>query len=135
MEVAMGPSSERWSGAVRYGLPGLFVGLAAAWAAGAGMARVPEARAQAAPGGEAHGTIAFTSTTPGTSATLLYLIDSRNQSFAIYRIDPLKGSVKLEAARRYRGDLRLDEYNNQPPEVAAVEAMVGSAAAAKGQKR
>jgi hypothetical protein len=59
---------------------------------------------------------------------LLYLIDTRNQSFAVYRVDPQdpKGTLKLEATRQYRWDLKLGEFNNQPPEVAAVEAMVGA---------
>ena len=32
--------------------------------------------------------------------------------------------MKLEAARHYRWDMKLAEYNNQQPEVAAVESMV-----------
>lgn len=73
------------------------------------------------------GTIAFTTPGPG-SAQLLYLVDTRSQSVAIYRVDPneVKGTLKLEASRQYGWDLRLGEFNNQPPEVAAVEAMVGS---------
>ena len=45
----------------------------------------------------------------------LYLIDTKQKSFAVYRIDPTnpKGSVRLEASRKYRWDLELDEYNNQ----------------------
>jgi len=128
----MGPSSVGWESAVRYGLPGLVAGLALSWVLGAG--RPPEARAQAAPGAEAHGTIAFTATTPGASP-LLYLVDTRSQAFAIYRVDPVRGSVKLEAARQYRGDLRLTEFNNLPPEVAAVEAMVATTTPAKAVKR
>jgi len=30
----------------------------------------------------------------------------------------------LEAARQYGFDLRLAQYNNQPPEVTAIESMV-----------
>jgi hypothetical protein len=57
---------------------------------------------------------------------LLYLVDPQAQSFAVYRVDPggQKGIVKLEAARHYRWDLKLAEYNNQPPEVGAIESMV-----------
>jgi hypothetical protein len=104
------------------------------WAAGEG--RGPVARAQtsavterpklpAPPGGEPSGTIAFTATTAGT-AQWLYLIDTRAHAFAIYRVDPTnpKGTVKLEAARQYQWDLKLAEYNNQPPEVAAIESTV-----------
>ncbi len=113
----------KWHRVLVYGLPGVAVGLALAfWAGGRG------ASAQAtAPGAEANGTIAFTSATGGSSQ-MLYLIDTRSQSFAVYRVDTQgargAGSVKLEAARQYRYDLKLSEYNNQPPEVGAVEAMV-----------
>ncbi|HMB07219.1 MAG TPA: hypothetical protein VKP69_26255, partial [Isosphaeraceae bacterium] len=56
----------------------------------------------------------------------LYLIDPRTRAFAIYRVDLSnpKGTVKLEAARQYNWDLRLTEFNNQPPEVTAIEATV-----------
>lgn len=128
----MGPSSVGWGPAVRYGLPGLVAGLVLSWVLGAG--RAPEARAQGIPGPETHGTIAFTSATPG-SATQLYLIDTRNQAFAVYRVDTIRGTVKLEAARQYRGDLRLTEFNNLPPEVAAVEAMVATTTPARAVKR
>jgi len=59
-------------------------------------------------------------------AQLLYLVDTRGHAFAVYRIDPTnpKGTVKLEAARHYQWDLKLAEYNNQPPEVAAIESTV-----------
>jgi hypothetical protein len=126
-----------WQSTVRHGVPGLLAGLALAWVLGSG--RVPTAQAQqgqhplagatppvqAPSGGEAAGTIAFTSGTAG-SAQWLYLIDTRSQSFAVYRVDPQnpKGTVKLEAARHYRYDLKLAEYNNQPPEVSAIESMV-----------
>jgi hypothetical protein len=99
----------------------MFVGLALAWWAGG-----REATAQAGtPISEASGTIAFTS--PSGSGQLLYLIDTRDKSFAIYRVDTQagrSGSVKLEAARQYRYDLKLSEYNNLPPEVTSVEAMI-----------
>jgi hypothetical protein len=77
------------------------------------------------PGSEGSGTLAFTSQTAGT-AQLLYLIDTRSHAFAIYRIDPAnpKGVVKLEAARQYQWDLKLTEFNNQPPEVSAIESTV-----------
>ena len=112
-----------WRRVLSYGVPGLVLGLAVAWWAGG-----REATAQAGlPAAEANGTIAFTSSTGGSSQ-LLYLIDTRSQSFAIYRVDPQAargaGAVKLEAARQYRYDLKLSEYNNLPPEVTAVEAMI-----------
>ena len=85
-----------WSGVARYGLPGFLMGLAMMWGAGSG--RGPGALAQSSPavererprmsvGGESTGTIAFTSQTAGM-AQLLYLIDTRNHAFAVYRIDP-----------------------------------------------
>jgi hypothetical protein len=85
-----------------------------------------QAQAAPPPAGTS-GTIAFTTAGPGT-AQMLYLVDTRAQSVAIYRVDPneVKGTLKLEAARQYGWDLKLGEFNNQPPEVAAVEAMVGS---------
>jgi hypothetical protein len=112
-----------WRRVLSYGVPGLVLGLAVSWWAGG-----RDATAQAAmPGAESNGTIAFTSPTGGSSQ-LLYLIDTRNQSFAIYRVDPQaargSGAVKLEAARQYRYDLKLSEYNNLPPEVTSVEAMI-----------
>jgi hypothetical protein len=59
---------------------------------------------------------------------LLYIVDTRTQAFAIYRVDArdAKGAVKLEAARQYRWDLRLAEFNNQAPEVATIESMVAA---------
>jgi hypothetical protein len=77
--------------------------------------------------GEASGTIALTSPL-GNGAQLLYLVDTRAHAFAVYRVEPAnaKGAVKLEAARQYQWDLRLDEYNNQEPNVAAIESTVKS---------
>jgi hypothetical protein len=110
-----------WRRLLSYGGPGVVVGLTLAWWAGG-----RDATAQASnPGVDANGTIAFTS--PAGSGQLLYLIDTRDKSFAIYRVDTQSsraGSVKLEAARQYRYDLKLSEYNNLPPEVTSVEAMI-----------
>jgi hypothetical protein len=141
--------SERgWSGWVRYGLPGLALGLFLAWSVGD---RGPVAQAQGPQGGaipiplpatergravasvsavpdaSGTGTIALTASAGG-SAQLLYLIDTRAKAFAVYRVDPAnsKGTVKLEAARQYQWDLKLAEYNNSPPDVAAIESTVRS---------
>lgn len=106
---------------------GLLVGvMATALALGGGRSRSIQAQAAPLPGSAA-GTIAFTTPGPG-SIQLLYLVDTRSQSVAIYRVDPneVKGTLKLEASRQYGWDLKLGEFNNQPPEVAAVEAMVGA---------
>ena len=58
--------------------------------------------------GESNGTLAMV-TAPAGSAQWLYLIDTKNHAFAIYRLDPSdpKGTVKLEAARQYQWDLKL----------------------------
>ncbi len=68
-------------------------------ALGLGIGREAAIRAQAVRPVETAGTIAFTAAGPG-STQLLYLIDTRAQAFAVYRVDPqeLKGTVKLEAA-------------------------------------
>ena len=118
-------ASERWSGSARNVILGLVAGVALSWAAFGRSA--PAAKAQGSNAAEASGTIAFTSGGNG-SAQLLYLIDTKTQAFAVYRLDPQnpKGTVKLEAARQYRWDLKLAEYNNQPPDVASIESMIGS---------
>lgn len=127
-------SSDKWGRAMRWGGLGLLSGVALCWAFGSG--RAPSARAQsaaeAAHAAQAGGTIAFTTTGPD-SAQLLYVLDTRAQAFAVYKVDPRdpKGAVKLEAARQYRWDLKLAEFNNQAPEVAHVEAMVGGSAPAR----
>jgi len=129
----MGMHTHGWGGVARYGLPGLLLGLAVM--GGFGTVRGPSAQAEnlagaerprpgaAAPGDNA-GMIAFTSNTGGATQTqLLYLIDTRSRSFAIYRVDPTnaKGAVRLEAARQYQWDLKLTEYNNDKPDVVSVE--------------
>ncbi|MFO0891549.1 MAG: hypothetical protein U0790_20700 [Isosphaeraceae bacterium] len=138
-------------GMVRFGLPGLFLGAALSWTAGGpeplaaaqtragrdpssgGNVRAGEVgkpQGQVGPGrplagGDANGTLALVTSTSG-SVQWLYLIDTRTQAFAVYRVDPTnpKGSVKLEAARQYQWDLKLEHYNNQAPEPAAIESTV-----------
>ena len=53
------------------------------------------------------------------------IVNPSTQSLAIYRFEPNnpRGSLKLEAVRQIRWDLLLSEYQNQPPEVSAVESM------------
>jgi hypothetical protein len=137
------------SGVVRFGLPGLLLGVSIAWISGA---RAPEALAQnrsngapagssGAParpleggrsqaarpisGGDSNGTLALI-TSNGGPAQWLYLIDTKNRAFAVYRVDPTstKGTVKLEASRQYQWDLKLEHYNNQAPEPDAIKATV-----------
>lgn len=123
-----------WNGVARYGVPGLLLGLVLTGGFGGG--RGPVVRAENLPGlerprmaaaatGDATGTIAFT-TNHGGTAQLLYLVDTRTHAFAIYRVDPTNpgGTIKLEASRQYQWDLKLTEYNNQKPEVAAIESMI-----------
>jgi hypothetical protein len=131
----------RWNSAARSGLPWMLLGLALAWGAGVGgpplvSAQGPQVgdRGRATAGGDAgmqgsaSGTIALTASLGG-GAQLLYLIDTKLQSMAIYKVDPTtnnnsKGSLKLEAQRHYGQDLKLTEFNNAPPEVRSIEAMV-----------
>jgi hypothetical protein len=89
--------------------------------------QVDRSRAGGLTSGESSGTIALAGSLPN-GAQMLYLIDTRAHAFALYRIDTThpKGVVKLEAARQYEWDLKLDEYNNQEPNVAAIESTVKS---------
>ncbi len=128
-------------GWLRYGVPGLVLGLGLSWgwegrgpsvwaqppAASANPMPADRSRASSSSPVESSGTIAFTSSAGG-NAQFLYLIDTKTRAFALYRVDPSnpKGVVKLEAARQYQWDLRLAEYNNLPPEVAAIESTVKS---------
>jgi hypothetical protein len=75
--------------------------------------------------GDSNGTLALV-TSNGGPAQWLYLIDTKTRAFAIYRVDPTnaKGTVKLEASRQYQWDLKLEHYNNQPPEPDAIKATV-----------
>jgi len=142
-EESMGQSTDRWGRILRYGGPGVLAGLALSWAGGW---RAPSAQAQAQfqpgsgvnpaaarPEANSNGTIAFTTTTPGATQ-LLYLIDTRAQAFAIYKVDPQKGAIKLEAARPYRWDLKL-EYNNLPPTAHEVESMLSTPPASPSPRR
>ena len=131
-------------GVARYGLPGLILGIGLAWVSGG---RGPEVAAQTGPGGpraassgsaeanksgaqrpvaggEVNGTLALI-TTSGPSQWL-YLVDTKDRAFALYRIDPTNtnGVVKLEASRQYKWDLKLEHYNNQAPEPDAIKATV-----------
>lgn len=121
----IGTTSERRIGRMLgYGLPGAFLGLALAWALGGSAARGVHAETGSA--SSANGLMSLTISAPGDPGTTrLVLIDPRSQAMAVYKIDGFKGgSIKLEAARQFGSDLKLSEYNNLPPEVAAVEAMV-----------
>ncbi len=122
----------RFSPAARTGGIGLVAGLALAWGLGLGSGRTPVVRAQgqATPHPESAGTVAFTAPAPNSAGQFLYIVDTKTQAFAVYKVDPNdpKGAVRLEAARQYRWDLKMAEYNNQAPEVATIEAMVNGSA-------
>jgi hypothetical protein len=134
-------------GLARFGVPGLLLGMALVWVSGlrgleaaaqtgsggstagsSGPARSNEGNRNPAPrpvaGGDVNGTLALI-TTAGPSQWL-YLIDTKDRAFALYRIDPTnpKGIVKLEASRQYKWDLKLEHYNNQAPEPDAIKATV-----------
>jgi hypothetical protein len=138
------------NGMVRYGLPGLILGVALCWGtAMRGPAAVAQTERGAAPAqttsgrssdgtrtqatrqstvGESNGTLALiTASAAGSGQSQwLYLIDTKNRAFAVYRIEPgnSKGVVKLEASRQYEWDLKLEHYNNQAPEPDAIKATV-----------
>jgi len=108
-------------------LPGVILGAAVTWFCGLGPNSTAARLHAAGPGQpESNGTVAFSTTGPGTQQRL-FLIDTRTQSLAVYLIDPQnsKGTLKLEAARQYRWDMKLAEFNNASPDVTAVESMVG----------
>jgi hypothetical protein len=135
------------SGVVRFGLPGLLLGVAIAWISGArATVAMAQARSGGAPsgntgqparpidggrspvakpiaGGDSNGTLALITSTGGPTQWL-YLIDTKSRAFAVYRVDPTssKGTVKLEASRQYQWDLKLEHYNNQAPEPDAIKA-------------
>jgi hypothetical protein len=136
------------NGVARYGLPGLFLGALLAWVSGqkgneaaaqTGSTAAPPASSPAArpaeaarpagsrpySSGDSNGTLALITSTAGP-AQWLYLIDTKDRAFAVYRIDPTnsKGVVKLEASRQYKWDLKLEHYNNQAPEPDAIKATV-----------
>ena len=137
---------QRWLNWFRFGAPGLVLGLGLAWGLeGRGIALQAQSQSPTSiplpsaaperirttppvlPDASGSGTIAFSSQL-GNTAQFLTIIDTKTRAFAVYRIDPTnsKGSVKLEAVRQYQWDLKLAEYNNQPPEVAAIESTVKS---------
>jgi len=131
-----------WGVALRYGVPGVLLGVALSlamggrgggrelWAQGpapglGGPMPMPMRGGASTAGGVAGDTIAFTTSGSGSSQ-MLYLIDTKSQAFAIYRIDSTKGTltVKLDAARHYAWDMKLTAYNNLGPEPNAIESIV-----------
>ena len=85
--------------------------------------------ARPAASGESSGTISLVVPSNNGSAQWLYIIDTKSHSFAIFKVDTAGQTlVKLEAARHYEWDLRLDNYNNSGLEPAAIEKVVKSLA-------
>ncbi|ADV61886.1 hypothetical protein Isop_1300 [Isosphaera pallida ATCC 43644] len=118
----------------------LFNGVALGWLIASGSPRPPEAWAQGpgvssafrgeSNGGGDSGVFAFTNPL-GPNGSRLFLIDTRAQTLAVYRIGSegtglTPGTLKLESVRNYRWDLKLSEYNNMDPAVGAIESMVTS---------
>ena len=126
IETTGGSAGRRLGAILRFGMPGAVVGMALAWW-GLGGSTVPSLQAQSVSQAPS-GLIALTTEAAGDAGgSRLVVIDPRQLSMAVYKIDGFKGgAIKLEAARRIGGDLRLSEYNNLAPEVAAVEAMVAA---------
>jgi len=146
----MGVRERVWG--LRQGLLGILAGVALCGSLGWGVSGLDAAKAQSEPNSrmtippvpvgavagpgvqgrasDGSGLIAFTSPGP-EGMQWLYLIDTRTQAFAVYRVDGHEkaGMVKLAAARKYRWDLMLTEYNNQPPQPSAIESSVLSGGA------
>lgn len=83
---------------------------------------------RAAISGESSGTIGLVVPSNNGSDQWFYLIDTKAHSFAVYRMDvaDAKPTIKLEVARQYGWDLKLDRYNNSGLEPAAIEKVVKS---------
>ena len=46
---------------------------------------------------------------------MLVMVDPRQQSLAVYRIDPANGKISLRSARSFRWDLQMRYLNNESP--------------------
>ena len=141
----------RFGSWVRFGLPGVVLGVLMTWAwefhGEPAAAQGPAASGRTTSGGatqgrstpppaapatknvtsgESGGLLALIATPNGTAGQWLYLIDTKKRAFAIYRVEPNnpQGCVKLEASRQFRWYLDLDQYNNQGLEPADVKARV-----------
>ena len=144
--------------AARYGVPGAILGVALAWFAGVRVPvaqaqqqtgprgeplltypqQMPRGDLgggrgmppQPAASGESSGTISLVVPSNNGASQWLYIIDTKTHAFAIYRVDTAnpKEMVKLEAARQYQWDLKLDRYNNTGLVPADIEKLVKSLA-------
>ncbi len=64
----------------------------------------------------------------GRGAYGFVLIDPARQSLAVYRLDAGMARLRLMAARQYRYDLRLPDFNNAAPTPAQVKRLLTPAA-------
>jgi hypothetical protein len=70
------------------------------------------------------GLIAFTSPAEARGQQFLYVVDTRQQVFCLYRLDEPQGTIRLEAARNFGWDLKFEEFNNDPPKVDAIKGLL-----------
>ncbi len=78
--------------------------------------------------GESSGTITLVVPSNDGTAQWLYIVDTKTHQLAIYKVDTAapKASIKLEVAREYGWDLKINQYNNSGLEPAAIEKLVKS---------
>lgn len=110
MTPTAGPSPRRARWLIVASLLAAAFGLAAQIAAPVAVAQAPAAQ-QAAGGGVFAVSAQITSGTYG-----IYLVDPANGTMALYEWlpSPRQPKLRLLAARNYRFDLQLDEYNTEP---------------------
>jgi hypothetical protein len=91
---------------------------------GAGGTSAPRVAAS----GGSDGTIALVVPSNNGSDQWFYLVDTKSRSFTVYKVDTgnPKALIKLEAARQYQWDLKLDHYNNSGLKPAEIETVVKS---------
>jgi hypothetical protein len=78
-----------------------------------GLAMIVSSRADAqGGGGDATRDLIAVTGTYGSSASVLYLIDTKTSHMAVYKTDNGR-RLELVAARNFAYDLRLDSYNDQ----------------------
>jgi hypothetical protein len=80
--------------------------------AGAALLTSRSATAQAGGGGDANRDLIAVTGTYGSSASVLYLIDTRTRHMAVYKTENGR-KLELVAARNVTYDLKLETYNDQ----------------------
>ncbi len=109
---------------LRFGLPGLLLGVAGCWFVSNGPKVAAQATTPLRAGSNDGSTIAMTTGALGAEQRL-YLIDTKKQTFAIYKIDK-DGWIELLSVRRYQADMELSEFNNKKPTVSEIQETVHS---------